>query len=244
MGEKGRYRDTVASRNVGGGLCVLLHGSWRLSLWRIGRCSGKYNLEIPEPRSAPWCAERPLLTFREDKTTQAAARFLERGEGTLPYISLIKLLYYADREALKKLGRPISYDFFVSMNQGPVLSNTLDLIRNEPNPGEESYWHRFISPPDNYEVRLLAKAGNDQLSQAEEAILDRVWGQLGWMAKHDRWALVRESHKLPEWTDPDGTSLPIDVRDILRSQGLSAEDANAIIQELQSLAFLDALTDQ
>src|SRR5947199_6070444 len=95
------------------------------------------------------------LRFREDKTTQAAARLLKRRGGRMPYLSLIKLLYFADRKALLELGRPISYDLFVSMPHGPVLSRTLDLITGEPDPKNPSYWGKYISEPENYHVRML-----------------------------------------------------------------------------------------
>src|SRR5438876_12443906 len=116
----------------------------------------------------------PHLKFREDRTTQAAARLLKRRGGRMPYLSLIKLLYLADRKALLELGRPISYDLFVSMPHGPVLSRTLDLITGEPDPKDPSYWRKYISGPENYHVRLLSEAPNDRLSTAEETILDRV----------------------------------------------------------------------
>ena len=67
--------------------------------------------------------------FNEKKTTQLAARVLElRATGKMHYIKLIKILYHVDREALKRWGHPLTYDYYVSMNQGPVLSNTLNLM--------------------------------------------------------------------------------------------------------------------
>lgn len=182
------------------------------------------------------------LRFREDKTTQAAARLLKSGGGEMPYISLIKLLYFADRKALVELGRPISYDLFVSMPKGPVLSRTFDLIASEPDPSDDrpSYWRQYISEPRNYTVALLSEPPNGQLSPAEEEVLDQVFQEFG---HFDRWTLVRLSHELPEWSDPHGSSVPIAIRSILVHQGVSSEDAGAIIRDLEAETAAESLLE-
>lgn len=176
------------------------------------------------------------LHFREDRTTQAAARLLRLKGGRMPYLSLIKLLYLADRKALVELGRPISYDLFVSMPHGPVLSRTLDLITGEPDPDGDSYWRDYISEPLGYDVRLERDAPSSQLSSAEEAILDDVFAKYGHLTK---WQLRDLSHTLPEWRDPDGSSVPIPLEEVLIKQGVSPEDARAIRQDLGAEAIAD-----
>ena len=46
----------------------------------------------------------------------------------LTVLQLVKLLYFVDREALLRRGAPVTGDRMVSMDHGPVLSTTLDLI--------------------------------------------------------------------------------------------------------------------
>ncbi len=70
--------------------------------------------------------------FREDKTTQMAARFLKLAGGRLPYLHLMKILYQADKQMLITRGKLITYDRWYSMKYGPVPRATLDLIRSEP----------------------------------------------------------------------------------------------------------------
>ena len=152
----------------------------------------------------------------------------------MPYLKLIKLLYLADRQALLELGRPISCDLFVSMPHGPVLSRTYDLILGEPEQG--SYWRRFISPPENYAVHLISDAPNDQLSPAQESILDSVFQRFGGMSK---WALRDYTHTLPEYHDPDGSSVPIDLKEILLAQGVSEDDARAILDEIGAESYAE-----
>jgi uncharacterized phage-associated protein len=84
--------------------------------------------------------------YREDRATQAAARLLHLRGGSMSYLKLMKLMYISDRKALVELGRPITFDRFVSMKHGPVLSRTLDVMKRKV-PAE--YWSRYISPPDD-----------------------------------------------------------------------------------------------
>src|SRR6185312_10095771 len=85
------------------------------------------------------------------------------------YLKLLKLMYLADREALLRWGIPISTDRYVSMDHGPVVSNTYTLIVEDmPKP----VWAEFISPPlGEYEIELLKEAPTDRLSRAEEALI-------------------------------------------------------------------------
>jgi uncharacterized phage-associated protein len=169
------------------------------------------------------------LSFREQPATQAAARLLQRGGGTLPYMKLLKLLYLADRKALLELGRPITFDRYVSMKHGPVLSQTYDLIVAEEAPDEHSYWREHISEPRDYTVRLRGEPPRGALSPAQEQVLDAVFDEFGGM---DKWKLVEFTQTLPEWQDLHGSSLPIPLRDVLRAGGLEDEEAEAIENDL------------
>jgi uncharacterized phage-associated protein len=179
------------------------------------------------------------MRYREDRAAQAAARLLKLRGGRMAYMKLLKLLYLADREALVSLGRPITYDRMLSMPHGPVLSRTYDLMASEPDPNETSYWHRYISPPGaNYEVELVEEAPADQLSRAEEQILEDVFKKFGHMR---RWELRDYTHGLPEYQDPKGSSLPIIVADLLRSAGIKEEEIEAIQATLWDEAAVHSL---
>ncbi len=176
--------------------------------------------------------------FREDRVTQAAARLLELSGGEMFYLGLMKLLYLVDRQALLELGRPISFDRFASMPLGPVLSRTCDLMTQEQQ--ADSYWARFISAPYAYKVRLVGEPPRpDQLSPAEEKIIGEVHQQFGHV---DRWKLVDYVHTLKEWKDPQGSSLPLPIRDILMASGWNEEDAQALEFDLTGEAYLEFLT--
>ena len=179
------------------------------------------------------------LRFNEAKATQAAARLLGLRGGRMSYLKLIKLLYLADRAALLKWGRPLTTDRHVSMPKGPVVSQIYDLITGDVQPGFETYWHQHISAPENFEVTLRRDPGDEELSAAEETLLDEIYAQHG---RRSRWELVDYTHDLPEWEDPNGSSLQISIRDILKAGNKTEAEIAALESELESIAVLQSLT--
>lgn len=176
------------------------------------------------------------MRYREDKATQAAARLLHHAGGRLPVLKLLKLLYLAERRAILEFGRPITFDAYFSMPHGPVMSFTYDRIQAAE---KDSYWRRNISERDGNDVALRgSRPPDDQLSPAEEGLLDQVWKQFGRMGKYQ----IRDyTHTLPEWRDPCGSSTPISVEDILRAEGFSAEDAADVLEGLRAEEFASQL---
>lgn len=157
----------------------------------------------------------------------------------MSYMKLIKLLYLADREALLEWGRPISFDRYFSMKQGPVLSRVYELINEGPTPGVETLWHQHISDPSNYEVELRDDCRSDTLSEAERRVLARVFEEFGRMT---RWEIVEWMHdNLAEWTDPGSSAIRISYRDILEAGGKTDTETSAVEDEIESIALADSI---
>lgn len=162
--------------------------------------------------------------FREDKTTQMAARFLTLAQGRLPYILLMKMLYLADKQMLLKWGSPITYDRWIAMQYGPVLSATFDLIKSKT--GQSTYWAAYIATED-YDAVLKTSPGDDDLSDAEDTIISQIFNEFG---HKDQWEVVKLTHGLPEWDDPGSTSVPISYERVLEDSGLfSRQDVKSIL---------------
>ena len=53
--------------------------------------------------------------YREEKATQVAALFLRLNGGKIDYGKLMDLMYLAEREALIRWGRPITFDKLVNI---------------------------------------------------------------------------------------------------------------------------------
>lgn len=174
--------------------------------------------------------------FNERKTAQAAAFLLYRAGGQLPLIKLMKLLYLAERQSLQKYGAPITGDKLVSMDNGPVLSMTLNHI-NGLALSCEGGWDTWISDRADHIVALrdasmIRSPVKDllALSDSDLEVLEAVWIEFGhW----ERWELVRYTHdKLPEWQDPQGSVLPITYESLFDALGFSQGQAGALISQL------------
>jgi uncharacterized phage-associated protein len=87
-------------------------------------------------------------------------------------------------------------------------------------------------------VSLLGQAPSDQLSPAEESLLDGIWGEYG---KLSQWGLRDFTHTLPEWQDPKGSSRPIRIQDILLAEGFSEDDVRDIFDALRAEEFAAGL---
>ncbi len=121
------------------------------------------------------------------------------------------------------------------MPHGPVNSATLNLINDEPDPTAPSYWHQFISERREYDVHLRTSPGTSALSAFEVAIIDQVFAEFGHMGKY---ALRDLTHTLPEWCNPEGSSLPIHIHEILEHEGFSEDDAREIEHSLEHESYV------
>ncbi len=158
--------------------------------------------------------------FDEKKTTALAIELLkcagEKGKGkrhyTMPYLKLMKLLYFCDREMYKEQKRFITNDYYVSMKLGPVLSNTLSLIRNGDVVNDKikinSFWKNHIRTK-GYDVLLWKDIKEEPhlLDDAEMSIA-RKYGEM--FRYFDEWQTVKIAHTVcTEWEDPTNSGLGV-----------------------------------
>ncbi len=164
--------------------------------------------------------------FREDKTTQMAARFLQLAGKRLPYIQLLKLLYLADKQMLTQHGKPITYDRWYAMKYGPVLSSTYDLIKGN---NQSEYWSDYIQTA-NYDVVLCSDPGSDALSVTEDRIIEAVFEEY----KDRNWQqMVDVTHQLPEWENSGSASKEITYEEVLQIEGFDKEDIDNILDNIR-----------
>ena len=168
------------------------------------------------------------FVFEEQKTAQAAAYLMSLRDGQMPYMKLIKLLYLADRQSIVETGYPITGDLLISMDRGPVLSNVLDFIHY----GTSDAWKQYISGPRDFDVHLIAAPDTTALSEYEVDLLKEVDAKYG---HFDQWQIVKYVHTLPEWEDPHGSSILIDVRVILREAGKSDEEIRQVASQVEAI---------
>jgi uncharacterized phage-associated protein len=181
------------------------------------------------------------MSYDELKTAQAAAFLLRRAGGRMPFIKLLKLLYLGERVSFQRYGYALTGDNLVSMDNGPVLSKTYDHIKGG-RMSKAGGWDTWVADEANYMVALTDHAEHVpdeellELSDSDVDVLDRVWREYGHM---DKWALVDLTHTLPEWENPNGSSLPIDWQKLLTAVGYSEGAAQRLVEQLLNQRALD-----
>ena len=149
--------------------------------------------------------------FNPLKAVQVAAMLLKLHGGEMEFLTLLKLMYKADRVAFEKIDKPITGDRYFSMDKGPVLSGVYDLIKDNQKDQNTEVWKKYISTRNdssNHEVRLLRDRGDDELSNEEEEIVKDAYKEWGRLNSFD---IVTLTHDFPIRENPYSSAIPIDV---------------------------------
>ena len=180
-----------------------------------------------------------IMMFNEQKATQMAIYFLRQQNGTMNKLKLIKLLYLAERESLKRYGRPMTYDRLVSMDHGPVLSKTLDLANRVALEAQPNGWYDRIDWSGHYDLTLTSDNHLDcldELSQTDHEVLKDVWQQFGHM---DQWQVRDRTHDFQEWKGQHGTAVSINYKEIFLALDYSDQEADARCTEIETEERID-----
>lgn len=154
------------------------------------------------------------------KAAQTIAFFALQEGSAINVLKVVKLVYLADRESIKRRGHPIQHEKRVSMPHGPVNSTTLDYLNGAFR--DDGGWSHYLRDRANNMVglanRTLDTDDLDELSDAELAILSDIWKDFGEM---DRFDLADWTHDhIAEWQDPNGSSVPIPLDRIMTAVGV------------------------
>ncbi|MEE9428325.1 MAG: Panacea domain-containing protein [Paracoccaceae bacterium] len=173
------------------------------------------------------------MSYNPRKAAQTIAFFAMQKANTINVLKVVKLVYLADRESLRRRGHPIQDEARVSMPHGPVNSTTLDYLNGAYR--DDGGWSDYLQDRANNDVGLsnpnLTLAALDALSNGDLAILKDVWTEFGQM---DRFELADWTHNhIAEWQDPKGSSLPIPLDRIMTAVGVERPIERA--RELESL---------
>lgn len=183
--------------------------------------------------------------FSEKKAAQVAAYFLFRAHGRLPVLKLMKLMYLAERLSYQRFGEPIIGDILVSMEHGPVLSRTLNRI-NGMTQSEVDGWDKWVSDRDGYDVALsdasLIRSPEEdllELSDADLGLLKKTWEDFGHLSQYE---IRNYTHnKCAEWTDPNGSSIPIDMTHFFEVLNYSPEQIKALSARLNEQSVINTI---
>jgi len=114
-------------------------------------------------------------------------------------LTLLKLVFFADRYHVRKYARTITDDTYFALPYGPVASNTKDILDDLADMGlkEEAYARQFIDIVDikTFQAKQISEE-LDYLSETDIEALDFVIENFGHMSS---FGLVDLTHKYPEW---------------------------------------------
>jgi uncharacterized phage-associated protein len=176
--------------------------------------------------------------FNEKKATEVAARLVALNGGEMNYTLLIKLMYLIDREALIRWGFSLTDDSYFSLAKGPVLSSTLNAIKGER---DSQFWASFIEKSSSTNVQLKQEFLPERVSKAEDRLIVEIFTEYGHM---ELWKELIDGHmhKLPEWTDPGTSSIPISYQEILKAAGKTEEEIQHLESEWANAATISQLS--
>jgi len=159
----------------------------------------------------------------------------------MKYLRLVKLLYIADRDSLAETGWPIAGGEPVAMDNGPVDSKVLDLVKQTGRRSHEDRqaWSSCIDT-DGMDVVMVVDPGTKSLSPYEVAKLKDVYRR--YRSIH-RYSVRDLTHEFPEWKENwvQGSSRPIPLEDIVRAVGRT-DDLDEITAMAEEVSAIDSLS--
>ncbi|MFH1157792.1 MAG: Panacea domain-containing protein [Pseudomonadota bacterium] len=177
-----------------------------------------------------------LIGFQSEKAAQVAAYFACKDVAPISKLKLIKLLYLSERQFLEKYGRPMLYDMFFSLKDGPICSVSLNCINGSL---DKEIWSNFITKSQNNvrAIRHFDRNDYDEISDIEIEALDSIWNSFGWMSASQ---IRNYTHKhCPEYSPVTTGRLPIHYPDVFKA--LRIEDAQILSSEIDQYRKTTAL---
>lgn len=190
-----------------------------------GHCiQAEINMGDYRPHTPRW--------FDPSRAAQVVAFFALKSGGKINILMASKLAYLADRLSMKKRDHSITGDNYVSMEFGPVCSNTYDYMNGRGSLKRRD-WSKFIDKRKGYDLPLAEGVtfdDLDELSRSDIKILSDTWDEF-----HDinKYALAEWTHRFcPEWEDPGKSSKPIEFAKVFRKLG--KQDPQNLIDEIET----------
>lgn len=199
----------------------------------MGFLKAFYPLSDPTNRrgSMNWTPPR----FRLDRTVQATAYYLNLAGGVWDKFRLMKFLYMLDRESLRQRGYAVTYDNYFSMANGPILSNTLDLINGKK---REREWDSYFVTHGNGVSLSGEPPYFGRLSRSDREIMDGLFGKFGSWSFQE---LKDYTHEFPEYTEVKKGRVPINLGDILKAVDYCPEDIEIILEDIRCTGYRERL---
>lgn len=177
--------------------------------------------------------------FSSEKILQEIIYLLSLNGNRMNLLKLMKELYLIDRESIDERDTSVSGDVFYSMSHGPILSQTLNMLNDLMNNNWGQCLESVTAPyyPD-IQIKNSISVNLDRLSIKDKSYIQTVSDKFKTYTPKQ---LERYTHTLPEWVDPQGSSLKIRYRDVMKALGKSDEEIDLAKQEYEKISELARL---
>lgn len=175
--------------------------------------------------------------FVAEKVLHEIAFLLKLNGNRMHLSKLVKELYLIDRLSIKERDSSVSGDSFCSMDHGPVLSGTLNML-HEIATNQWGNYLQAIKTRDYFpDIYLNNDLEPDLLSEKEREYISKISNQF---LNYTPAQIEEYTCRLPEWRNPKGSSRKIKFVDIMK--GLNKSD-DEIIEAQAEYEFFEALSD-
>lgn len=151
---------------------------------------------------------------------------------------MLKMLYWAEREAITTWYRSITGDEIFSMPQGMVLSRIYNLARYKVSGSERDAWKAVFTPRYGNAIGFQPGASfdRDPLSEREEQALARAFDKIReLMAMHGEKYIEVLHQMFPEWVNPNGSSVLVTPKELLLLHGEDDDTISEIAADLDAV---------
>ena len=178
--------------------------------------------------------------MRERLAAQMAVAFIAKANRPIGRLKLLKLMYLAEREAMRRFLLPIIGDDIFAMRQGMALANTARLARGK---GEvDGDWNQHIvRTAEGLGTRKAVAARSlDCLDEGDLTVIHSVWECYGHMTQDELVHVVH--HQLPEykqhWDDAAHKThaVPVAYETLYRTicKGVTKADARYLAEDYRA----------
>lgn len=180
--------------------------------------------------------------FNPLKSAQAVAFLLKLHGGEMSKYITLKMIYLADREALKRWNISITGDTPASMPLGPVPSSIYDLTKENQNRRFSDIWNPIIKTRTAEILEINSDPGTDELSGEEMDLLYEIYEKF---KGFNFGAMKNFCHDLGEYDKsvcdaPKGSrSKPIKIETLLKSIGKTPEEITGIEKYEREIRLLE-----
>lgn len=171
---------------------------------------------------------------------QSVYYLLDNQTKPLDKLSILKLIFFADRYHLRKYSRMITNDTYYAMKYGPVASNVKNILDFDfIGEDEKKYVEKYLKKENKlFEINSSFEK-LDMLSKTDKEALDFAINSFG---NHQTFDLVEITHQYPEWKrfesslDSGLTREKILMEDFFRNAAMNNDPFNCISQEVVNLS--------